>query len=200
MAVPTGNTYDKYETANPIERRLMANFLDALERSLPPRAPDAVLEVGIGEGEIAARVAARYPGASVTGLDLPDDQLASHWSSRGVVAVFGDIAHLPFPDDAFDLVLAIEVLEHVPSPDDALAELRRVARSDVLLSVPREPIWRVANMARGKYWKALGNTPGHIQHWGKQPFADLVTRHFDVTTVRSPLPWTMVAARVRGAA
>jgi ubiquinone/menaquinone biosynthesis C-methylase UbiE len=195
-AVPTGNTYDKYASSNPVERRLMANFLEALDRSLPERAPTTVLEVGIGEGEIAQRISTRFPGASVTGLDLPDPDLAEHWASRAVAAVFGDIAALPFPDDAFDLVLAIEVLEHVSFPDAALREIERVARADVVLSVPREPIWRAANMARGKYWNALGNTPGHIQHWGKRPFADLVTRHFEVTAVRSPLPWTLIAARV----
>jgi hypothetical protein len=30
--------------------------------------------------------------------------------------------------------------------------------------VPREPIWRIGNMARGRYLGDLGNTPGHIQH------------------------------------
>jgi len=153
--------------------------------------------VGIGEGEITERVSDRYPDASVAGLDLPDPELAAHWSTRGVTAVFGDVDALPFPDDAFDLVLAIEVLEHVPSPDAALREIARVARADVVLSVPREPLWRAANMGRGKYWSAFGNTPGHIQHWGKRPFADLVARHFDVTAVHSPVPWTMVAARAR---
>lgn len=196
-AVPTGNTYDKYASSNPIERRMMENFLHDLDRSLPTLPPATVLEVGIGEGEIAARITTRFPTASVTGLDLPDPDLAAHWTTRQFVAVFGDIAKLPFPDDTFDLVLAIEVLEHVARPDAALREVARVARADVVLSVPREPMWRVGNMARGKYWKALGNTPGHIQHWGKRPFADLVARHLDVTAVRSPLPWTMVAARVR---
>ena len=136
----------------------------------------------------------------MTGLDLPDPELAAHWVSRPFAAVFGDIGALPFPDDTFDLVLAIEVLEHVPDPDAALREVARVACADVLISVPREPMWRAANVARGKYWKALGNTPGHIQHWGKRSFADLVGRHLDVAAVRSPPPWTMVAARVRKSA
>jgi ubiquinone/menaquinone biosynthesis C-methylase UbiE len=195
--VPTGNAYDKYASANPIERRLMAAFLDRLDRALPVRAPDRVLEVGVGEGEIATRVGTRYPAAAVVGLDLPDDDLAEQWTGRGIAATFGDIAALPFPDRTFDLVLAIEVLEHVPDPDAALRELARVARADVVLSVPREPLWRVANMARGKYWRDLGNTPGHVQHWGRRAFASCVGRHLDVITVHSPTPWTMVAARAR---
>jgi ubiquinone/menaquinone biosynthesis C-methylase UbiE len=195
--VPTGNTYDKYASTNPVERRLMAGFFDALDASLPTAAPAAVLEVGVGEGEVSARVQQRYPGARLVGIDLADDELAAHWAERGVAGSFADIAHLPFPDRAFDLVLAIEVLEHVADPPAALAELDRVCRADLVVSVPREPLWRVANMARGKYLGALGNTPGHIQHWSSRGFARYVGARFDVRAVRRPVPWTMVAARSR---
>jgi SAM-dependent methyltransferase len=198
-AVPTGNTYDKYASKNPVERRLMAGFFACLDELLPAGTPAAVLEVGMGEGEVSARIRARYPEARVVGIDLPDDELAGAWQGRGLHGAFADIARLPFEDGMFDLVLAIEVLEHVPDPAAALRELGRVARrpADLVLSVPREPIWRVANMARGKYLRDLGNTPGHIQHWSRRSFARLVGGHFDPVAVRSPFPWTMVAARAR---
>ncbi len=80
-----------------------------------------------------------------------------------------------------------------------MAELHRVARRDLVTSVPREPLWCALNLARGKYIKDKGNTPGHINHWSKKRFAELVDRRFDVRAVRSPLPWTMVAASVRPA-
>ena len=70
-AVPSGNTYDKYGSTHPLERRLVAGFLTRLERSLPAPAPNAILEVGVGEGEVATRVARRYEGALVVGVDLP---------------------------------------------------------------------------------------------------------------------------------
>jgi ubiquinone/menaquinone biosynthesis C-methylase UbiE len=196
-SVPTGNTYDKYATTNPIERRLVSGFLSRLDRALEKAAPTCILEVGIGEGEVAARVLERFPDASLVGLDLADEDLARHWRSRGVRACFGDIARVPFPARAFDLVLAIEVLEHVEDPAAAMRELARVATGDVVLSVPREPLWRAANMARGKYLGAFGNTPGHIQHWSTRAFVRLVKRHFDVMLVSSPIPWTLVHARVR---
>jgi ubiquinone/menaquinone biosynthesis C-methylase UbiE len=195
--VPTGNTYDKYASTNPIERRLMAGFFAALDDALPDTPPVAVLEVGVGEGEVSGRVRARYPDAAFVGVDLPDDDLAREWADHELAGLFGDIARLPFPPDTFDLVLAIEVLEHVPDPAAALTELARVARDRVVLSVPREPIWRAANMARGKYLGALGNTPGHIQHWSKRAFTRLVGERFEVLRVRSPLPWTLVTARRR---
>ncbi|MCU1455348.1 MAG: Methyltransferase type 11 [Acidimicrobiales bacterium] len=197
VAVPTGNTYDKYATTNPIERRLMRGFLAALDHALPEAAPLRVLEVGLGEGEVARRLARRWPAADITGLDLPDAELAAHWQGGPFAALFGDVGHLPFADATFDLVLAVEVLEHVPDPPLALSELARVARRDLVLTVPREPVWRVANLARGKYIPALGNTPGHVNHWSKAAFAELVGRHVDVHTVRSPFPWTVVGARAR---
>lgn len=195
--VPTGNTYDKYASANPIERRLMKGFFDALDASLPGTEPSAVLEVGVGEGEVSERLRARWPSVPIAGIDLPDHELAAHWIGKAHSGAFADITRLPFPDDAFDLVLAIEVLEHVPDPIGALAELDRVCRRDLVLSVPRERIWSAANLARGKYVRDLGNTPGHINHWSKRGFAETVGSTFVVDAVRAPFPWTMVSATVR---
>jgi SAM-dependent methyltransferase len=196
-SVPTGNSYDKYASKNPIEQRLMGGFFNCLDALLPATAPTSILEVGLGEGEVSERIGRRYPDARLVGIDLPDKELAAAWQMKGLAGAFADIARLPFPDDAFDLVLAIEVLEHVPDPAGALSELARVARGSLVLSVPREPIWRIANMARGKYLGDLGNTPGHIQHWSRRTFARLVASHFTVAEVRNPFPWTAVSARVR---
>jgi SAM-dependent methyltransferase len=188
VAVPTGNTYDKYGTRNPIERRLVGGFFEQLESLLPAAAPPRILEIGTGEGEVAGRVAARYPDALLATLDLPDHELSAN--------VFGDAGRLPFPDATFDLVLAVEVLEHLPDPALALDELARVARpgATAILSVPSEPLWRAMNLARGKYVGDLGNTPGHIQHWTPGGFRRLVSRRFEVRSVRRPIPWTVLGA------
>jgi hypothetical protein len=74
--------------------------------------------------------------------------------------------------------------------------MARVAKRWVLVSVPREPLWRGLNMARGAYLKDLGNTPGHINHWSKRSFTTMLGRHGTVEEVRSPFPWTMVLVRV----
>jgi len=192
--VPTGNAYDKYASKNPIEKRLMEGFFGALQGALPMTPPRSILEVGMGEAEVAGRVRQRYPDARFVGIDLPDAELAAEWERQGVPGLFADITRVPFPDGAFDLVLAIEVLEHVPDPRAALRELRRVATGDLVLSVPREPVWRLANMARGKYLRELGNTPGHVNHWSRSSFEALVASELYVRSVASPFPWTMVAA------
>ena len=193
--VPTGNTYDKYTSTNPFERRLMAGFFLALGDMLPSSVPQRVLEVGVGEGEVAQRISTRWPELAPIGLDLPDPGLVDRWRTTNLVPTFGDVGCLPFRDGTFDLVLAIEVLEHVADADTALAEIARVARNLVIVSVPREPIWRIGNVVRGKYLRDLGNTPGHVQHWSTRAFTELVATHLQVERVSTPLPWTMVQAR-----
>lgn len=196
-ATPTGNSYDKYGVRHPVERRLVDSFLRALDDALPAVAPARVLEVGAGEGEISARVRARFPDATVVSIDLHDPNLGEEWRRRGALGVFADVRRLPFPDDAFDLVLGIEVLEHVADPDRALAEIQRVGRDAFVLSVPREPIWRIANVLRGRYVGQLGNTPGHVNHWSTRGFRALVEDHLVVRATRTPFPWTILSARRR---
>ena len=89
------------------------------------------------------------------------------------------------------------MLEHVPYPDRVLAEIARVAKGPVIVTVPWEPVWRMANMARGAYLRELGNTPGHIQHWTKKRFTAQVAKHLTVATATVAFPWTLVRADVR---
>ena len=192
--VPTGNTYDKYGSTNPIEQRMMRGFFTALDTMLDAgeAPPTRILEIGVGEGVVTQRVIDRFPSASVIGLDLPDADLAEHWAAGRLTCLFGDATTLPFPDDAFDLVLAIEVFEHLPDPGGALGELGRVCAGALIASVPFEPIWRAGNMARGRYLRDLGNTPGHINHWTNRGFAKLVGRRFRIVRTANPMPWTML--------
>ena len=192
---PAGNHYDKYASTNPIERRMMQGFLATFDSMVNPLQPLKVLEVGVGEGEILKRISSRFPLASVQGIDLPADHLQEEWTRRGVHAEFGDATAMRFADGEFDLVLAIEVLEHIPNFEKALAEIARVCRGHVVLSVPREPIWRLGNMARGRYLSRLGNTPGHVNHWSGSGFQRMVARFFDIEQSAHPLPWTMVRGR-----
>jgi len=193
--VPTGNTYDKYGTTNPIEARLMRGFFDVLDALVASTSPTRILEVGMGEGHVSARMIETFAGVPFHGIDLPDPSLTGRWHEIGALGSFADITRLPFPDSTFDLILAIEVLEHVDDPDAALAELRRVGTRDLVASVPREPIWRAMTLARAKYVRDLGNTPGHIQHWTSRSFEKLIARHAEVEVRRAPLPWTIVKAR-----
>lgn len=191
---PRGNVYRKYGTDHPLERRLVRNFLRSLAFALPGHHPRVVVEIGMGEGEISQLVQARYPDSLVLGVDLPDARLRSEWKMRQLVGVFGDATGLPLADKTADLVLAVELLEHVRDPSLVLRELLRVASGPVVLSVPREPVWRIGNILRRRYLRAFGNTPGHLNHWSRRSFVRFVTLHATVVEVHSPLPWTIVVA------
>jgi 2-polyprenyl-3-methyl-5-hydroxy-6-metoxy-1,4-benzoquinol methylase len=199
VAVPTGNTFDKYGSTNPVVRRLMAGFEGTLARLFAQAAPESVLDVGCGEGVLTYRWAEQLGDRPVLGIDLADPKLEAEWSTRRRANLeFRTMAagDLPFAAGAYDLAAAIEVLEHVPDPERTLSEMARVAARHVLISVPREPLWRGLNLARGAYVRELGNTPGHVNHWSKRSFIAMASRHGEVVQSRSPFPWTMLLVRV----
>lgn len=193
---PAGNVFDKYGSANPVVRRLMAGFersmFDLLGLVPPPRT---VLEVGCGEGHVTARLAERYPAARVIGTDQSARIIArAHDLHRGpdyrVMSIYdaGD-------SGPWDLVVACEVFEHLAEPARALEAVCRATAGHVLVTVPREPLWRVLNMVRGRYWGALGNTPGHVQHWSRGALLDFLGQQLDIVGVRVPVPWIQVLGR-----
>jgi SAM-dependent methyltransferase len=194
----TGNTYDKYGSTNPVVKRLMAGFEASLEELFVQASPTSILDVGCGEGVLTHKWAQKIEGR-VVGIDLDDPALQAEWEKRSAPNLDYRVMkaeNLPFGDDEFDLASAIEVLEHVPDPQHTVAEMARVASRWLLVSVPREPLWRGLNMARGAYLRDLGNTPGHVNHWSKRSFVQLLSRHGEVVEARSPFPWTMLLVRL----
>jgi len=192
--VPTGNVYDKYGARNPVARRLVARFRRDLLELVELAAPASLIDVGCGEGVLTADLA-RGVGGPVLGVDLADPRLAVRWTGNSEPNLryrAADAAALPAVDGEFDAASAIEVLEHLPEPDAVLAEMRRAARRWLIVSVPREPLWRAANVARGAYLRSLGNTPGHVRHWSRRGFVSLLRRHGSIEAVRSPFPWTLL--------
>jgi 2-polyprenyl-3-methyl-5-hydroxy-6-metoxy-1,4-benzoquinol methylase len=195
----TGNTYDKYGSTNPVVRRLMSAFERTLDELFEQADPQSLLDVGCGEAVLTHKWAKRLGDRRVVGIDLDDPLLHAQWDERRAPNLAYQVMkaeNLPFADDEFDVATAIEVLEHVPDPGHTVAEMARVASGHLLVSVPREPLWRGLNMARGAYIKQLGNTPGHLNHWSKRSFISLLSRHGDVIEARSPFPWTMLLVRL----
>jgi SAM-dependent methyltransferase len=85
----------------------------------------------------------------------------------------GDLFALPFPEDNFDVVVCSEVLEHLDEPARAFAELKRVARKRVVLTVPLEPWFKFFNdLARTL---RIAKDPGHVQLWTHDGFQAFVS-------------------------
>jgi SAM-dependent methyltransferase len=197
--VVIGNHPQKYTARNPAIRWLTERWVANLGRLFAKvAAHDAAdgadgggaLEVGCGEGVIAARLQDRW--GEVVALDLPDAGLRADWRQvPGPRFLHADAQALPFADRRFGLVVAVEVLEHLPDPERGLAELARVGRRHLVLSVPQEPVFRACNRLAGRYVRDLGNTPGHLNHRTRRGFVRFVP---EVREVTSPFPWTTVWA------
>ena len=108
----------------------------------------------------------------------------------------GSIYELPYKDKAFDLVLCTEVLEHLENPDKALKELVRVSNKFLVISVPNEPFFMLAQLIRGKNWSRLGNDIEHINHWTMFGFPKFVKKNagskIKILAKRFPFAWTML--------
>lgn len=185
----------KYESGG-IGARLVDSFYRGVRELLEPalRPDDRLVEIGCGAGYSTERLLRWLPqNVSLAASDIGGTLVAAASRRNPDTPVLRQSAYaLAMPDASVDVVIMMEVLEHLEEPERALDELSRVARRHVLISTPREPIWRVMNMCRGKYLGQLGNTPGHIQHWSQRGLIRLASSRFRVEAVRSPLPWTVL--------
>lgn len=108
---------------------------------LPPDC--RIADIGCGSGEITSRLAARYPGAQVTGIDILDHtvELArGRYASLAPRVQFqqGDAFELKFPSDHFDLVVCRHVTQSIPEPEKVLAEMKRICKPGGWLHVLSE--------------------------------------------------------------
>ncbi len=199
--VVIGNAYDKYGSQNPIVRGIMNGFNNSLIDLVTKAAPKKIHEVGCGEGYWVMRW--NHQNFEARGSDfssqiielarknaLEDNLSPSIFQQRSIYDVNSD-------HDSADLIVCCEVLEHLEYPEGGLQALQKVVEKHLILSVPREPVWRLFNIVRGKYLTNLGNTPGHIQHWSRSGFIKMVSNYYDIICVKTPLPWTMLLCRVK---
>lgn len=200
--IVVGNTYDKYGSRNPIVKWMMGGFESALSELVDKASPKAIHEVGCGEGYWVLRwteqgITARGCDFSTHVIELARENAAGRGLSPSLFEA-RSIYDLEAGRDSADLVVCCEVLEHLEHPEAGLQALQRVVGRNLIVSVPKEPLWCALNLARGKYIADWGNTPGHIQHWSKSSFIRMVSKYFEVVEVKSPLPWTMLLCRPRG--
>jgi SAM-dependent methyltransferase len=170
------------------------------------RAGDRVLDLGCGGGRHAYECYRR--GAHVVALDLNATDLSAvsgmfrAMRAAGEVpekatamAVRGNAYHLPFPDGAFDVVIASEILEHIPDDRDAIAEAVRVLRPGGRLAVTVPRWWpeRVCWALSDAYHEVEG---GHVRIYrgtelvGKLEAASMVaTGTHHAHSLHSPYWW-----------
>lgn len=198
--VVAGNFYNKYKTNNPIARYFMQGFINSVIELVSVTQADDIHEVGCGEGYLSAILA--KGNSRIRASDFSQQVI---YKARAITKKTGinidfkvaGIYDLIPEKDTAELVVCCEVLEHLEHPQRAMGVLSTLANPYLLVSVPREPIWRLLNMARGKYIGSLGNTPGHIQYWSKRSFLNMLNKYVDIVEVLTPLPWTIALCHTR---
>lgn len=106
--------------------------------------------------EIGAGLRPRLPIEGTHFADISEPALAELEAAGGRIAVSG-IESLPYPDASFDLVCALDIIEHVEDDIAALGEIARVADNGatVLLSTPLHPA----------YWTSFDAVVGHYRRY-----------------------------------
>lgn len=187
-------TAGKFEQENPFVQWAIRNFDRVILDLVRPLDPRQILEVGCGEGHVTGLLL-RHTEARIVAYDISDPILEIAREAAGAGrAKFARkcILDLKASEDSAPLVVCCEVLEHLEDPERGLRRLAEVAAPYALVSVPREPLFQTLNFLRGAHLRALGNSPGHLHHWGTKDFVRLVQRYFEILEVRTPLPWTIV--------
>ncbi|CAN5685588.1 hypothetical protein BH23CHL5_BH23CHL5_08410 [soil metagenome] len=191
------SNFKKHTHGNPLQRKLIDRFHHVIGAQIIELAPDTFLDAGCGEGFVSRYLLERSPGLQITGFDANPDcvALAQDLNPSGEY-ITADITDLPFESKSFDVAGCFEVLEHLHAPDRAVEELLRVTRNALVLSVPHEPYFSLANAARGKNLdiRPRGSDPDHRQFWSRYAFETFIERHAHVEWIGGSFPWTICVA------
>ncbi len=184
----------EYESSNFVVKFLLDNFFAAIDSiACNWQRTDTALEVGCGAGRSSIRLHKMLQIKSFEASEN-DPRYVARLLKEGLPFKISQesVYSLDRDSNSVDRVIMLEVLEHLENPELALKELTRVARKSVLISVPHEPLWCALNMVRGKYLQDFGNTPGHINHWGRESLRRLLSQYGTVKLIKMPIPWLVV--------
>jgi 2-polyprenyl-3-methyl-5-hydroxy-6-metoxy-1,4-benzoquinol methylase len=132
-----------------------------------------VLDIGCGAGVISERIGKL--GNSITCADLPTIASLAH-KSRDLTAVAADAEQLAFAPNSFDVVLALEILEHLWNPHGFLDEVYRIldAEGHLIIEVPEG--------REGLRWDS------HMQFFTLESLKKMPGSRFDIREVKRLTP------------
>jgi len=187
----------KHLSKNPVIKKLMKNFNKTVSGLAKSAKPSKILDVGCGEGFTTIHIAAKLPKSKITALDINDDYIKyaiNHNQRPNITYGTGDIFKIKPAD--YDLVVCNQVLEHVRQYKTAIKKLVSLTNRHLLISVPREPWFRLANILRLKYLSRFGNTPGHVNNWTKNEIKKYMKKFGQVMCITTSF-WTIVLVDTR---
>lgn len=188
--------FKKHTSTDPSKQFFIRRFYKTLVKTVAPLGVSSILDAGCGEGFTLNTLSESNVGKKLEGIDYAKDALSiGHKMFPNLLLRHGSIYDLPYKQSSFDLVICTEVLEHLENPQKALAQLSRVSKKYVLVTVPNEPFFRLSRLLKGMDIGKLGNHPEHIQHWTFSSFPRFVkNKGLQISKVRFPFPWIMILA------
>ncbi len=202
-----GNYTKKYNLNNrllQITVNQYKNTLFSLIKQVKPQC-DSVLDVGCGEGTLSLLIQDKFHFSYYRATDLREklpDNINKKLKRNEIIYKKDNITETKL-NKGSDLVLCLEVLEHVKNPKEALINLIKITNHYLLISIPIEPLWRILNIARLKYLRNFGNTPGHVNHWGCRQFRNFLQEEVNKTNkkvvIRNScisLPWQFYLLKI----
>jgi SAM-dependent methyltransferase len=118
--------------------------------------------------EIAPGLRPRLPIEGTQFVDISGPALAK-LQARGAKTVQGEVTALPFADATFDLVCALDIIEHVDDQSAALAEISRVAKSNAIVLVST-PLYAAR-------WTVFDDLVGHKRRYEPTELLDELAQH-----------------------
>lgn len=152
-----------------------------LRRAIGTMPAGRVLDLGCRDGSLAAALG--LPSRRTVGADI--DEAALRASEDRVTPCVADLwKGLPFRSEAFDLVLAGEIVEHVPFPDTLIAEADRVLRPGgrMIGSVPNA--FRLKNRLLFLSGRWFERDPTHLRHFSPRMLRSLLSTCFERVDIR----------------
>lgn len=144
-----------------------------------------ILDIACGNGVYSQRL--NEQGFKCVGIDS-DIENVKRACKNGVEACVGDATHLNIKDKSFDTVLMFEVLEHLKYPEKAISEAIRVARDNVLITVPNCDEEELNNLAKFGLTFFHLRTKDHCQFFTKEILSSLIEGFAAKYTIKKSEP------------
>ncbi|MBI4699295.1 MAG: class I SAM-dependent methyltransferase [Nitrospirae bacterium] len=184
----SGNNYDDSYFSSALKDNL-SGYMDYAKQSLPLRrnfrtilshikshlsfkSPISVLDVGCAYGFFLDE--ARKAGMSVHGLDLSASAVRWMKDNLNIEGTVG--LSYNAPEGPFDIVTAIEVIEHIKEPDSFIKNLRKRLKDGGLLVIHTGAVDSLTAKLLGRWWWYL-NPPDHCTIFSRQALKHLITEN-----------------------